>query len=299
MTTLPLTKMGNVTTQIGTSVVNDMQSSINDISAKAVASSTKVSVNRNNINFQVGGTINTTTEDKNGSKVIVVQTCGGSNDGIQVGPININQSNQQQIKLTTDTTSTVATNIKNDLGTSIAQSLSSNSTQQNQWLSIALNVNTSDQTAVANAVKSIVSKIDTQTSTSCQGFVYNENTLQSLICNSVPDGINIDQNNATTIASSCGAKLVLNVVANNKELSKNIQSAEEWAKQQNSGLEAIIEDVLIVFAVIIVIIIVMSLLLWFFRPKPNKVKDAQQQQQYSPPQEPQYGPPQQYGPPPQ
>ena len=284
--------MGNVNTTVGKSVVTNINNIITDISSNAIADSKGNTSTNNNATVLFGDNVSYT--DPEGGVI----DCKGTNAGNTIqGGINVDQKNITQFNINTQASINAAIQVKNQLSSQVNQYLSSANDNEKGWLSIALNVNTSDQTAVASSINNITTNIDTDAKTSCANFDYTDNTVTIVVCGPVLDGVNVNQANAVLVASSCSAKVVFKAIAGTKALQDNIAKAEAKYKNVDNGPFAVIEDILYVFAAIIVIIIVISLVMYLFRGKPNRLKEGSPDQYGPPPDQygQPYGPPDQYG----
>lgn len=251
--------MGNVQTSVGKQVVSDVNNIITNITSSAIANSSNIQVSSNVFKAQLGG-----ERYENG---ILAQSCGKGPIG-PFGTIILNQKNVTTQSLTTEATEKAAVAVKNNIANDIQQYFDSTVGQKNEWLSIALNVNTSVKNSVATTVNDIVSNIDTNTKASCAGFVYNENIVNILFCApTIGPSANINQTNDVTVAVTCTAKLVFDAITSNTNLNSFIQKAEEKVKQGNEGPGSIFKMIGYFLLVIIVIVIVAAVIMAVFHSK--------------------------------
>lgn len=276
-------EMGNVTTNTGKNVINQVNNILTQITTNALATSTNKISGLNIANVQFGGEIINKVSG-------ITQSCGTpGNTASLTGNVNINQVASSQVTLDTKATSNVAISIKANLASEIVQQITSKTSNESSWLSTAIGVTVNNQTNITNAVNNIVNNIDTNTSTSCNGFVYDGNETTLLFCAPVNGDINVNQSSAIEIASSCAAKLVFNAALSTTVTESNIQKAEAQVKNQGGGPFDFITNILYFFAFMIILIIIATVIMHIS----HSGKKQQQQQGYPPQYQQQYPPQQQ------
>lgn len=251
--------MGNVNTTVGKQVVSDINDVITTMSINVVANSNESSFQANNSRIQCGG------ERLNPETGVVVQRCVDFK-----GPcpgITVNQSNKTVKQVTTSTTSNAVIDIKNNLGNNIEQKFKTTTEQKSEWLSIALGVNTTVTDSIASAVNKVVTNIDSNTSTSCQGFIFDSNNSDIMICAPLSGPVFVNQSNDVKTVANCTAKLVFDAIASNTELNSNIQKAENNVTQTSEGPLSFLKNLGYFFLVIVVIVVIAAVVMAVFHSK--------------------------------
>lgn len=259
--------MGNVSSEIGKSVVNQVNNIVTQISANAIASNETNTTLNNTVNASLG-----VVQKPNGD---VYECKNAIFQGVQ-----ITQRSGATKTLKADTNTKAAVTLKNDLGNQLQLWASQASDQQAQWLSTAVNVSVKDQSQFVNAVNNIVSNIDVSAQSECKDFTYDSNTLTVAVCGVYYKDVVFDQENSVTIASSCLANVLFNAISSNQALNDGIVKAEQQANQASQGIYGPLEDLLYIFAIVVIVMVIIGVFSYMFHS--SKKKQMPQYPPYNP-----------------
>ena len=196
--------------------------------------------------------------------------------------LSISQNAQNTCSLTAGLTSDLQADITNQLSNNINAWISQNQTQNNGWLSIAINVATSESITQAQLSSMIANTLTSNISQVCSAFLAASNQAKVYICGDYPNGIIVVQNAVSSNLTSCIVNNTVTAITNNTVLNNIVTKTTQQVNQTNEGLSTIARYIIIAVVAVVVLIIIGVILYFVFggskAPAPTNMMDAKERE---------------------
>ena len=196
--------------------------------------------------------------------------------------LTISQNAQNTCSLTAGLTSDLQADITNQLSNNINAWISQTQTQNNGWLTIALNEASSESITQAQLSSMIANTLTSNISQVCSAFLEASNQAKVYVCGDYPNGIVVVQNAVSSNLTSCIVNNTVTAITNNTVLNNIVTKTSQQTAQTNEGLSTIAKYIIIAVVAVVILVIIGVILYFVFggskAPVPTNAVSAKERE---------------------